>query len=132
MPRTPSGPPLRDPRHRLGIDGEEAASRALAARGWTIEARRFRVGRNELDLVIRRGELVAFVEVKTRQGDRFGPGRAAIGWRKRLALARVADVWRIRHGLPGDCYRFDVVEVVPGRGREARIEHLEDAWRLSP
>ena len=132
MPRRLSTPvqTWTDPRHQLGFDGERAAIGYLHAAGYVVLAHRFRVGRNDLDLVIRRGALVAFVEVKTRAGAGFGPGRGAIGWRKRQALGRVAEVWRLRYGDPGDIYRFDVVEVAwTGRG-EVRVEHLVDAWRL--
>jgi len=48
--------------------GEEQAIRYLQARGWDVVAHRFRVGRIELDLIARRGHLVAFVEVKARRG----------------------------------------------------------------
>jgi putative endonuclease len=131
MPRRPSTPPQTwaDPRHQLGFDGEQAAIRFLNASGYVVLAHRFRVGRNDLDLVIRRGALVAFVEVKTRTGAGYGAGREAIGWRKRQALGRVAEVWRLRYGAPGDIYRFDVVEIVR-TGRATRVNHIEDAWRL--
>jgi putative endonuclease len=119
-----------DARHRLGLAGEEAAMRHLTGAGWSVEAHRFRLGRHELDLVIRRGNQVAFVEVKTRRGQDYGAGRQAIGWRKRQALGRVAEAWRLRHGQPEDAYRFDVIEVTPRPGRTPAIQHLEDAWRL--
>lgn len=130
--RTPVPPGhWTDPRHRLGLDGEDEATAYLTAAGWTILAHRFRVGRNDIDLVVRLGSLVAFVEVKTRRGDGYGLGREAIGWRKRQAIGRVAEVWRLRYGLPEDVFRFDVVEVVQTQEREWGIEHIEDAWRLS-
>jgi putative endonuclease len=95
-----------------------------------VEAHRFRLGRHELDLVIRRGNHVVFVEVKTRRGQDYGTGRQAVGWRKRQALGRVAEAWRLRYGQPEDTYRFDVIEVTPRPGRPPAIQHLEDAWRL--
>ncbi len=98
--------------------------------GWQVEAHRFRVGHNDLDLVVRQGALVAFVEVKTRQGHGFGAGVEAIGWRKRRVLARLAEVWRLRHGRAADGYRFDVVEVRWGRARGPAVVHLPDAWRI--
>jgi putative endonuclease len=121
-------PSSSDPRQRLGLGGERSAIRYLADRGWELLAHRFRVGHEELDLIVRRGSLVAFVEVKTRRGSGFGSGREAIGWRKRRALGRVAEVWRLRNGAADASYRFDVVEVVQEGGRE-RICHIEDAWR---
>ncbi len=134
MPRhhAPSPDTWTDPRHRLGLSGEEDAIGYLLAGGWQVEAHRFRVGRNDLDLVARRGTLVAFIEVKTRRGGEMGPGRLAVGWRKRRTLERVAEVWRLRYGRPGDVYRFDVIEVVPQTDDASRIEHLEDAWRARP
>ena len=117
-----------DPRHRLGLAGEEAARKELEQRGWRIEAHRFRAGRHDIDLVIRQGTLVAFVEVKTRSTDQFGSGVESIGWKKRRALIWAATVWMARFGRPGDRYRFDVVTVRPGRGG-AGVDHLADAWR---
>jgi putative endonuclease len=128
-PRTPPAD-WTDPRHRLGLAGEEAAIEFLVSQGWTIEAHRFRLGRNDLDLVIRRGRVVAFVEVKTRRGSGFGGGAAAVGWSKRRAISRLAEVWRLRHGRVGDVYRFDVVEVYPEAGPGDRVVHVADAWRL--
>jgi putative endonuclease len=104
----------------------------LVRRGWVIEAHRFRLGHRDLDLVARRGSLVAFVEVKTRASSAWGQPAESVQWRKRRTIARVAEVWRERHGRVGDAFRFDVVEVRiesrEGRGR-CRVTHLEDAWR---
>src|SRR5204863_462697 len=61
-----------DERHRRGIAGEEQAIRYLLSRGCTIVAHRFRVGHTEIDLIARQGDLVTFVEVKTRRGRAFG------------------------------------------------------------
>src|SRR5438552_1674634 len=57
-----------DPRHQRGLAAEEQAIRYLQARGWEVIAHRFRVGRVEVDVIARRGALVAFVEVKGRMG----------------------------------------------------------------
>ena len=96
----------------------------LASRGWTVEAHRFRLGHRDLDVVARRGSLVAFVEVKTRSSAAWG-----VHWRKRRTIRQVAEVWRQRHGRAGDSFRFDVIAVFVERGSRCRVEHLEDAWR---
>lgn len=88
-----------------------------------------RFGREEIDLVIRRGGLVAFVEVKGRGRTDRGHPLGAIDHRKRSAIARVARDWIARHGRHGDVYRFDAVSVTPG-ARGWRVEHVADAWRL--
>jgi putative endonuclease len=68
----------------LGDRGEALAARFLERAGWTILVRNFRMGHKEIDLVARRGEVVAFVEVKTRAGTGFGHPLEAITWKKRL------------------------------------------------
>jgi putative endonuclease len=118
----------KDPRHRRGLAGERAAIRFLEARGWRIVEHRFRMGRLEIDLVARRGPVVAFVEVKTRRGKAFGSPLEAVGWAKRREINRVASAWVDRHGRDGDLYRFDVIGVTASP-RGPRIEHVEDAFR---
>ncbi len=120
-----------DARQIRGLEGEYAAIAYLTACGWAIEAHRFRLGRHDIDLIARRGGVVAFVEVKTRRGQAFGSPGAAVGRDKQAAIARVAEIWRLRNGRAGEMYRFDVIEVVEGKNGKVRIEHIEDAWRLS-
>lgn len=88
------------------------------------------MGRKEIDLVARRGSVVAFVEVKTRAGLGYGHPLEAITWKKRREIQQVASAWIDRHGRPGDSYRFDAVAVLVSAGGEPRIEHVEDAWRM--
>jgi putative endonuclease len=102
----------------------------LVRRGWRIEAHRFRLGHHDLDLVIRRERLVAFVEVKTRGSSAWGAPVESVGWRKQLIIGRVAEAWRQRHGRADEDYRFDVVEVTVLEGGRYGVRHLEDAWRL--
>ena len=118
----------RDPRHRRGLVGELAAARHLEANGWTTLAHRYRVGRHDIDLIVRRGELIAFVEVKARRSASFGDGRQAIGWRKRLLIELVASGWVADYGQSGNQYRFDLA-VVSWKSGFPQVVHVEDAWR---
>jgi putative endonuclease len=87
------------------------------------------MGRHDLDLIARRGDLVAFIEVKARRSDRYGRGEEAVGPKKRRVLERVAWSWMIKYGRAGDQYRFDVLVLSgPGLGAQT-LTHLEDAWR---
>jgi putative endonuclease len=114
----------------LGDRGERLAAEHLERAGWTVLARNFRVGRREVDLVARRGEVVAFIEVKTRAGLGYGHPLEAITALKRREIQRVAQVWVERHGREGDVYRYDAVSVLIIAGGEPTIEHVEDAWRM--
>jgi len=88
------------------------------------------MGRKEIDLVARRGEVVAFVEVKTRAGRGYGHPLEAITWKKRREIQQVAAAWVERYGRDGDVYRFDAVAVLVLGGGEPVVEHVEDAWRM--
>ena len=120
-----------DARQVRGLVGERAAMAYLVSCGWSIEAHRFKLGRHDVDLVARRGNVVAFVEVKTRRGLGCGSAAEAIDRRKQVTIARVAEIWRLRFGRPWDEYRFDAVLVREGRSGELEVEHVEDAWRVS-
>lgn len=117
------------PTMALGSRGEALAADYLEQDGWTILDRNHRSGRKEIDLVARRGEVVAFVEVKTRRGSAFGHPFEAITPRKQQGIQEVAAAWIDRNGVPGEDYRFDAVAVYFGAGSRPAIEHLEDAWR---
>ena len=119
-----------DRRHRRGAAGERAAIAYLTACGWSVEAHRFRMGRHDLDLVARKGHLVAFVEVKTRKSNACGSALESVSALKRHILGKVALLWRVRHGRAGDTYRFDLVAIQDRGGGRYEVEHVEDAWRL--
>ena len=113
----------------LGELGERLAERWIVRRGWRVLARRFRVGHRDLDLIVRRGGTVAFVEVKTRYSAGFGGPVCAVGAGKRRHLWRAATVWIDRYGATGVEYRFDVIGVLVGGGL-IRVLHVENAFAL--
>ena len=66
----------------------------------------------ELDLVVRRGTRLVFVEVKSKAGPRYGRPEEMVDARKRARLARAADAWLARHPeCSGLRVRFDVIAV---------------------
>jgi putative endonuclease len=113
----------------LGELGERIAERWLRRRGWRVMQRRFRSGHRDIDLVVERDGLVAFVEVKARRGDRFWGPVEAVNWRKQKELGRSARVWIDRHGRSLEAYRFDVIGVLVA-GTRVRIRHVENAFPL--
>jgi putative endonuclease len=119
-----------------GREGEEAASRYLQEQGWEILARNWRDGPRELDMVVRRGPVVAFVEVKTRSHSAHGSPLDSITRRKRREVERAAAAWlRAQAGLEAPegtrttFVRFDAVVVCPDGSVGPRVSHLPDAWR---
>lgn len=113
-----------DERHRHGVAAEARAMRYLQSRGWVIVAHRFRAGRAEIDLIVRRGRLVAFVEVKARRGEGFGSAQEAVTGAKRRELVKAARAWVDRWGVASDVYRFDCITI-----QNNTLDHIEDAFR---
>jgi len=105
-----------------GRRGERLAGWWLRLKGWRILDRRVRTPAGEVDLVARRGKIVAFVEVKTRATA------AELDWaidERRLArVAAAAEVLMPRYAGPGDDIRVDVILLAPGN----RPRHIENAW----
>lgn len=118
------------PPHDLGVQGERLAERYLRRAGYRVLERNFRSGHREIDLIVSRGDLVAFVEVKTRAGDGYGHPLEAITASKRREVEKVARHWKACHRKRGLQYRFDAVAVTIRRGAKAVIEHVPNAWRL--
>jgi putative endonuclease len=118
-----------DARQLRGLEGERVAARYLIARGWSLEAHRFRMGRLEIDLIMRRLDLVAFVEVKTRETTRYGSAVEAVTATKRREIERVAQAWMDRRGRANDTYRFDVIGVTLHTPGGPTVLHVPDAFR---
>ena len=119
-----------DERQVRGLEGERLALAYLTSCGYSIEAHRWKMGRHDIDLIVRQGEIVAFVEVKTRRGDSCGSPLEAVPRKKQSIIGRVAALWALRFGRSGDVYRFDLVGVQLRAGGRVEIEHVEDAWRM--
>lgn len=116
----------------IGLWGEKEAGRFLESKGYKILGRRVRIGdRDELDLVARDGEILVFVEVKTRGGEAFGRPAVAVDKAKRHTLSRAAVRYLKKLHNPRVHFRFDVVEVTGTMdGGAPRINHIENAFLL--
>ena len=115
--------------HEFGRAAEQQAAALLERGGWTILHRNWRWRHKEIDLIARRAELVAFVEVKARRRARYGHPLEAVTWSKRRDLEAAARAWIARYGRDCDSYRFDVVWLL-GTAPGSAVHHEEGAWQL--
>lgn len=104
--------------------GERRAALHYRLRGYRILGANVRVGGGELDLIVRRGRRLVFVEVKQRARDGFGGPLGAIGPEKRRRVRRAADAWLAAHPeLEGLEVRLEAVAIT---GR--RLERRDMSW----
>lgn len=117
-----------EPNLALGRRGEDLAHRFLRRQGYLIVARNYRLsaGDAEADIIAWDGDALAFVEVKSRSTEAFGPPERAIDAVKRAHLLRVAREYTRKSDTPWEKVRFDLVAVVLGEPIEIRL--FKSAW----
>ncbi len=109
---------------RAGRAAETACARLLRLKGYRVLARRYRSAVGEIDIVARRGALIAVIEVKARRD--YAAAVEAVDSRQRGRIERAAAMFLAENAaLASLAVRFDVMVVLPWR----LPVHLEDAWR---
>jgi len=111
----------------LGRRGERRAAWFYRLRGYSIVARNARLRGGEIDLIVRRGRILAFVEVKTRRSLAAGEGYESVDRAKQLQMVRLADEYLARHRHSGDV-RYDILSLY-WTGRRFVIRHFPDAFQ---
>lgn len=115
-------------RRARGAAVEAAARALLIRRGLQDIATNARYRRGEIDLVMREGACVVFVEVRYRSHARFGGGAASVDVHKRRKLVRAAQLFLLAHpALANAPCRFDVIEA-DGDPQAPQLNWLRDAF----
>lgn len=117
-------------RQQFGRQAERHAQRYLVERGWHIVAVNQRIGRGELDIIARKGGVLAFVEVKARRTSTCGSPEDAVTAQKQRQIRQLADLWlgarpSALRGVTD--VRFDVIAVDWSR-RPVQLRHLAGAF----
>jgi len=105
-------------------DAERRAARWYRLRGWRVVGTNVWAAGNEVDLIVRRGRRLRFVEVKEKRGTSYGDPADAVTEEKQRRVRRAAAMWLASHPeLERLDLGFDVVAV-----RDGRLERLRDAF----
>ena len=108
--------PERVAAFRTGLSAEGRAAACLTAKGYRISAKRFRSPQGEIDIVARRRNLVAFVEVKARAS--LDDAAYAVTPRQQQRIVAAAQAWLMAHPEHAEFeLRFDAVLIAPRRCR---------------
>jgi len=118
-------------RQELGATGELLARRHLEKKGYRFVAANWRRPYGELDLIMRDGDVLVFVEVKTRSGERLGTAEESLTWAQARRLLRGAQSFLAeREDLAGLYWRVDFVAItLAPTGAVSRLTHVVDAVR---
>jgi putative endonuclease len=119
--------PARLAAFRTGLSAESRAAAVLIAKGYRILARRFRTPHGEIDIVARRRNLLAFVEVKAR--ETLDEAAYAVTPRQQARIIAAAQMWLMAHPEHAEYdLRFDAMLIAPRR----LPRHLMAAFDASP
>ena len=115
----------------LGAWGEQVSAGYLRKKGYKILACNYVSRFGEIDIIARKKDVIAFVEVKLRKDDRYGQAREFVGYHKQMRVRATAELWLCENEQEAQP-RFDVIEVYAPQGvdtRSPQIEHLIDAFQ---
>lgn len=108
---------------KSGREGETRAALWLRAKGWQILDRRVKTPAGEIDLVARRGKVVAFVEVKWRR--RSADLDHAVDEYRLSRVAAAVEAVAHRYAQGGEDIRIDLILLAPG----SFPRHIANAWQ---
>ena len=115
--------------NELGKWGEDLAADYLQRKGYTIIERDWKSGRRDLDIVAKNGNVIVFVEVKTRRNSLYGQPEEAVDYRKLQSLQQAINHYiKFRHIRQE--VRFDIISSVGTIGTEPDIQHIQDVALL--
>lgn len=110
----------------LGKQGETIARSFLNKQGMILLESNYRWKKQEIDLIVKEGEELVIVEVKTRQHDSYGSPQNSVTKSKQRNLILAANAFIQERRLDAEV-RFDVVSIIHN-AFETRIEHIKNAF----
>ena len=112
--------------NELGELGEDLAVEELEKNGYEIVERNWRYKKAEIDIIARKNEVLAIVEVKTRSSDYFGDPQDFVNSKKIKMLVEAVNEYVNSKDLEVEV-RFDIIAIIINQNK-LTIEHLEDAF----
>ena len=110
----------------FGKLGEDKAAHFLDGEGYEILARNYRFKKSEIDIICKKGDLLVFVEVKSRSSKAFGEPESFVSVTQQKAILRAAEAYMLETHWEGDI-RYDIIAFFK-KGREEELTHLPDAF----
>ncbi|KXS45489.1 MAG: putative endonuclease [Candidatus Frackibacter sp. T328-2] len=115
-------------KQELGKCGEEIATKYLKENSYQIVQRNYRCRFGEIDIIAYKDNYLIFVEVKTKQNDKFGSPQAEVDFKKQRKLQQLALYYITQNQEQNVDLRFDVIGIVYRGESDYKISHLENAF----
>ena len=112
--------------NELGKKGEQLAVNFLIKNGYNVLERNYRFDKAEVDIIVRKENVLAIIEVKTRTNTDFGNPQEFVKPKQIQRLVKAVDEYVTVNNLDVEV-RFDIIAIVK-KGTQYNIEHLEDAF----
>lgn len=110
----------------LGNQGEDLAVEHLIKNNWKILDRNWRFGREEIDIIASKAEILAIIEVKTRFSNFLGEPYEAVSKSKQKSIIRAANHYIEKNGLDVEV-QFDIISIVLNKNQQ-KITHIQEAF----
>lgn len=112
--------------NEFGKEGEQIATDFLLRNGYSISYRNYRYLKAEIDIIAKKGEVLAIVEVRSRRSDYLENIAETVTPKKIKLLVMAADHYILNSDLDVEV-RFDIITILKNKNR-FEIEHLENAF----
>ncbi|MCP4442451.1 MAG: YraN family protein [Aureispira sp.] len=111
--------------NEIGELGEQIAQKYLQAQEYRILTTNWRWGKGEVDIIAQKGEVLVFVEVKTRTNNNFGQPEEAVTTKKQQLFYELAVEYMYQINYEQE-FRFDIIAIVLEPKQD--IQHYQDAF----
>jgi len=125
-----SKPVSSDPKE-FGKSGEELAAKHLTKLGYKVLEKNYRTKAGEIDIVAQDGEILVFVEVKSRRDKSYGPPEIKVDYHKMRQITRAALLYLVRKKKSNSPCRFDVVGISAPQGEAVEVTVIKDAFEMA-
>jgi len=114
-------------RRKLGDTGEQIVTSHLTSKGFFILEKNYRKRFGEIDIIARKNDILAFVEVKLRKKDYF-PLSQVVTVTKQRKIIKTAKTFILEHALYSLLYRFDVALITYDTDNQPNLTYIENAF----
>lgn len=115
----------------IGNSGENEVCEFLKRHGYEIVKRNFTIRGGEIDIIARKDNVIAFVEVKTRKPDALSSGEEAVTYSKKKLIIKAAEAYIMKFGTDDCTYRFDVAVAIMENAKILKLKYYAGAFDAS-